>query len=132
VSGTFKNLPGIPIPATYTYINSVAAPSLGRDLGACRGAVPCTATASVLLLPSVNNSGDSAAIKFDERLNEVDLRFTRRFNFGKARIEPVAELYNVLNARPAQSISTTYGSTWQLPTAILGGRLLKFGVQIDY
>jgi hypothetical protein len=33
--------------------------------------------------------------------------------------------------RLAQGIIATYGSIWQLPTALLGGRLLKFGAQID-
>jgi hypothetical protein len=132
VSGTFKHLPGIPVSSTYTLTNGQAAQALGRDLSACRGATPCTATANVQLLPAANNQGNSAAVKFDDRLNQTDLRVTRTFRFGRLRAQGIAEVYNVFNSRPAQAISTTYGSSWQLPTAILGGRLFKFGAQLDY
>jgi hypothetical protein len=132
VSGSFKDLPGIPIAATYNVTNAQVVPSLGRNLAACFGAVPCNATVPVALLPSANNSGDYSATTFDDRIRQVDLRLTRTFRVAKGHVQAIAELYNVLNDRPAQGIATTYGSAWQLPTAILGGRLFKFGTAIDF
>jgi hypothetical protein len=29
-------------------------------------------------------------------------------------------------------LNTTYGAAWQRPTAILPGRLIKFGAQLDF
>ena len=31
-----------------------------------------------------------------------------------------------------ESIATTYGAAWKRPTLLLGGRLLKFGAQVDW
>ena len=134
VSGTFKALPGIPIPASYNASNVELAASLGRDLSACRGAVgaACTAVKSVGLAPSANRQGDSAAVLHDERINEIDLRVTKALTIAGFRIQGVAELYNVTNNRPPTGITTTFGSAWQFPRALLGGRLFKVGVQVDY
>jgi hypothetical protein len=79
-----------------------------------------------------DNQGNQAAVKFDDRLNQVDLRLTRTFRIARGRLQGALELYNVLNARPAQANVITYGSSWLLPSAILGGRLLKFAAQIDF
>ena len=38
-SATYQNIPGIPITATYPGPNAQIAPSLGRNIGSCRGAV---------------------------------------------------------------------------------------------
>lgn len=136
MSGSYKHLPGIPIPALYNASNAEVAASLGRDLSACRGAIgaACTARAAVDVLPSTTGtySGATAARLYDERVNQIDFRLSRAFRFGQLRVQGLAELYNVFNVRPAQAIVTSYGPAWQLPFAILGGRLFKFGVQVEY
>jgi hypothetical protein len=134
VSGSFKQLPGVPISANYSASNAEIAPSLGRDLSACRGAVgaACTARQTVALLPSAFYQGNTSAALYDERVNEVDVRVSRLFRLGKLRMQGIAELYNVFNIRPAQGIVDTYGPAWQLPFAILGGRLFKFGAEVDF
>jgi hypothetical protein len=135
VAGTYKNLPGIPIPATYVYGNAQVVASLGRNLSACLGAAVCTAVGSTELLPaagSTSGQGDVAASMFDKRLNETDLRLTRVIKINRLRVQGVAELYNVFNQRVAQGIVGTYSQVWQLPFAILGGRLFKFGAQVDF
>jgi hypothetical protein len=132
VSGTFKDLPGIPITATYTVTNAQAQQGLGRPLSACPATGACTATASVELIPFANNDANTVGTQFDKRLNEVDLRLTRTIRIGKGRVQAIAELYNVFNARPADGIIATYGATWLRPNVIVGGRLFKFGTQIDW
>jgi hypothetical protein len=133
ISGTYKNLPGIPIQADFVVPNVAVVPSLGRDLSACRGltGAACTATTTAMIVPVAFNQGDVSSPKKDDRLNQVDLRLTRTFSIGRYRLQGGAELYNVFNSRPAQGIVTTYGTSWLLPAAILGGRLFKFNVQID-
>ena len=138
VSGTYKNLPGIAIPASFNASNVSIAGSLGRDLSACKGAVgaACTAVKSVALAPSANRQGNQAAVLHDQRINQLDLRVTKGLTFAGFRLQGVAELYNTLNLRPAQGIITTYtpgaSNSWQFPRGILGGRVFKVGVQVDY
>ena len=133
-SGTWKSLPGIALPADLVVTNAVASVALGRDLALCRGAVgaACTATATVAIAPYAVVQGNYSAANFDERINEIDLRFTRRFRFGRARVEPVFEIYNVTNNRPAQGVVTTFGPSYKFPFALLGGRLFKFGAGLDF
>jgi hypothetical protein len=124
VAGTYKNLPGIPLLA---YL-----PLTTQQLTAALGRPPVAATTTVALLPSGTDQGNLSAALFDQRLNQVDLRLTRIFHMSKGRIQGIAELYNVTNTRPSQANITTYGNTWLKPTSILGGRLFKFGAQIDF
>jgi hypothetical protein len=132
VSGSFKDVPGITIGATYQASNAEVRESLGRDLSACRGAVPCAARAAVALVPVASSSGSASAHLYDERIRQVDLRLTRVFRVVGFRVQGIAELYNVFNRRSPLGIVSTYGSAWQLPVALLGGRLFKFGAQVDF
>jgi hypothetical protein len=135
VSGTFKHLPGIPLTANYVVTNAQVASALGRNLAACPASGACAATATVALLP-VNDigtsDGNAAANIFDDRLTQIDMRLTRLFRVGNTRIQGIGELYNIFNNRPVQSIVPTYGAAWLRPTSILGGRLFKFGAQLDF
>jgi len=136
VSGTFKHLPGQPIPADWTATNAEVRGGLGRSLAACLGATTAAcATTSIALLPSAFNQGNQSSVLLDERINQVDLRLTKGVRIGKTRVQGSLELYNAFDSRPAQglfAIYSTIGNRWQFPTALLGGRLLKFGGQIDW
>lgn len=133
VSGTYKHLPGIPIPANWPATNGNVRAGLGRDLAACRGAGTATcATTTIALLPAAFYQGNQSSVLLDERINQVDLRLTKGVKVGRARIQGILELYNLLDIRPAQGTIATFGPLWQFPTALLGGRLLKFGAQIDF
>lgn len=136
IAATYKHLPGIAQTGTVTYLNAAVAPALGRNLSACTAATgACTQTLSVNVV--------QPGTLYDERLNQVDLRGTRRFRVGAARIMGVVELYNVLNTRVTQANTVTWGnvtapgvgapgSTYLRPSLLLGGRLLKVGVQLDF
>jgi hypothetical protein len=122
-SFTFQNLPGTPLAATSNVPNAMIAPSLGRNLSACPATGTCLATASVPLIP--------AGTEFLDRMTELDLRFTKIIRVRAARLKAMFDIYNVFNGNTVLTVNTTYGSTWQKPTTILGGRLFKFGFQID-
>jgi carboxypeptidase family protein/TonB-dependent receptor-like protein len=116
---TYQNIPGIPIYATYVATNAQIAPSLGRNLSAgARG------TATIDLIPPQT--------QFEDRITQLDIRFSRVFRIQKQRVEAQFDIYNALNASPILSINTRYGSAWKTPTEILAGRLLKFGVQVEF
>jgi hypothetical protein len=133
VGATYKHVPGIPIQANYVATNTQVAPALGRNLSACPVAVgACSQVVTVGLLPSAFVQGNLSGVVFDNRLDQTDLRLTRMFRVGKGRMQGIAELYNVFNARPSQANTVVYGATWLRPTLLLGGRLFKFGTQIDF
>jgi hypothetical protein len=123
-SAVYQNGPGIPIAANLVVSNAVVAQSLGRNLAACGAAAVCNATVTIPLIP--NNT------MFEDRHQQIDLRFSRTFTFGSNRLRANLDLYNVLNAASILATNTTYGAAWQNVTQILNGRLLRIGAQWDF
>jgi hypothetical protein len=127
VSGTFKSLPGLINTANLVVTNAQVASIVGHPV--------LDAGYAVALLPYGNNGGtQSAGTVYDQRLNETDLRLTKIVRIGRGRLQGNLDLYNVFNTRAPQAIFSTFnGSTaYRTPLALLGGRLLKFGGQIDF
>jgi hypothetical protein len=118
-SGTYQNIPGIPIQANYTATNAEIKPSLGRDLSAG----PAANVSVALIEPNT---------MFEDRINQFDARLTKNIRLSGRRIEVMLDVYNVFNASPVLSINNTYGQAWLRPNQILDGRLFKFGVQLDF
>ena len=101
-------------------------------------------TVGAAILPVGGGDGGTlAGSLYDDRINQVDARFSKAFQASGARFQAVVELYNVFNSRPAQFNLSTYdeatggffgqpGFLWNTPFQVLGGRTLKFGAQIDF
>jgi hypothetical protein len=119
VSWVFQNLPGIAKSANYSASNSEIAPSLGRSLAA-----GTDGRVTIDILPPQS--------QFEERQMQIDLRFTKIVPVGKGRIRGWVDLYNVFNANTVLGVVGRLGPTWLLPTSVLGGRLVKFGGQLDF
>jgi hypothetical protein len=68
----------------------------------------------------------------DERINQLDLRISKVFRFGRTKLQGNFDLYNVMNANTILGVVTTYGSRWLEPTQVLEARLIKFSAQIDF
>jgi len=125
VAATFQSIPGPQILASGTYTNAQIQPSLGRPLSS-----GSTATVSLV----------EPGTLYVERLNQVDLRFTKIFRAGIARFRGMVDLYNVFNDNTVLKQSDAYGATigpatgsaWQVPQAIIPGRVVKFGVQVNF
>jgi len=125
-AANLQNLKGIPIAASYVATNAQIAPSLGRDLAACRGAAVCNATAVVQLL--------EPNILFEDRLTQLDIRFTKIFQLARARLRGMFDVYNLFNANDALVMSTRYtpDNRWLRPSSVLGARLFKVSGEIDF
>ena len=128
VSANLQNLPGAPILATYVATNAEIAPSLGRNVAACGAAAVCTATVNVQLI--------SPYALREDRLTQLDLRFTKGLRFGTKRISGNFDIYNAFNASTVLGSIATYSATatnpFLRPTSIVGARLFKFGGQLDF
>jgi hypothetical protein len=60
----------------------------------------------------------------------VDIRLSKTFRFGSRSIEPMAELYNVLNENAALAEVTTVGPTLGRVSSNVDGRIAKFGLKV--
>ena len=124
ISGTLQNVAGPPITANYTVANAVVAPSLGRDLAACSGRTPCTATVGIPLV--------APQTMFEPRRTQVDLRLTKFVGLSRGRLQLNLDIYNALNASNVVTLNTNYGASWLQPTSFLTGRLFEIGGQWSF
>ncbi len=122
VSASYKNLPGVPVQSNLVLTTAQVTGIVGRQS-------TVAGSQAHSLIPY--QSGVSATV-FDQRLNQTDIRLTKSLRLGRGKIDGTFDVYNLLNARTPQAVITTYGATFMRPTAILGGRLFKFGAQVDW
>ena len=128
-SAVYQNSAGFPIRASYVATNAEIRPSLGRNLAACpsQTAATCNQTVTVDLIPPNTLYGD--------RIQQLDLRLSRTFEFGRARLQGNMDIYNVLNASTVLNEQTRYSlqnNQWGNAIQIMGGRLVKFGAQLTF
>jgi hypothetical protein len=123
-SATYQNIPGIPITSTYPASNSQIASSLGRNLGSCRGAATCNA--------NVNTELIAPNTRYEDRLQQMDLRFTKRFQLERVTLRGNFDIYNIFNGSAILSQNSGYGSQWLTPYETMGGRLFKFSTQFEF
>jgi hypothetical protein len=116
-AATFQSQPGVQIAANYNAPNAVVQPSLGRPLSG--GAANVTVN---LVAPGT---------MYGERANQLDLRFSRPFKFGRTKTTVNLDLANVLNANPVLALNTNF-AVWQTPQRIMDPRLAKISVQFDF
>jgi hypothetical protein len=130
VSGILQNLPGAAILADYPALNSVIAPSLGRNLAACGTRVVCTATATVPLIVPYT--------EFEPRRTQLDLRIGKVVRVGRTRLQANVDVYNVLNDSAILNANRNFGPRWRTPlstgvgSGFLEGRLVQFSGQATF
>jgi hypothetical protein len=116
---TYQDDPGSMVWAAYTVTSAQVAPSLGRNLSAG----PNSATTVQLVAPGT---------VYLDRVRQLDVRGTKTFRYGKARIQAKVDVYNLLNVSTPLTANTTYGPRWLYATSFMPGRFVKFGTQIDF
>jgi hypothetical protein len=134
ISGTFQSLTPDPlgtqqqdynsmgIAANYVATNALIAPSLGRNLAAGPNA---TVTAN-LVRPGTS---------YGARSYQTDLRLAKTFTIARGKVQGFVDLFNLFNANPIYTYNPTYGTTgasWLTPLAILPGRLVRIGTQVNF
>jgi hypothetical protein len=125
VSGVFQNISGPTITASYAASNAQIAPSLNRNLAACRGAAVCTSTATVpLIVPQT---------MFDDRLSRLDLRVAKRMALtSRTRLQANFNIYNVFNGSASSTLNTNYGPLWLQPSLLQDGRMVQFSALLTF
>lgn len=128
-----QNLPSIPLQGTLSYKAgtsiSYVAPTGHANPTSLNGCTTCkveVVTPQTIFPYGRNNQLDFRVAK--------DIFITERW-----KIEPSVDAYNIFNASPILSIGTAYNTTapgaagaWQNVTGLLPGRLIKFGIHLDF
>ena len=117
LSGSWQGYPGVPTGTArqdgeYVVANNrVPDPSVNINYNVTRTQIPNLTVASIqvpLLTP-----GQS----YLSRWNQIDMRFSKRFDVKKMKISAQMDIFNLLNADTIASASSTY-STWLAPSAV--------------
>ena len=118
VAGTFQSLPGPQVPATniYNNANRTTTTDLPRPF--------TNAQANVNLIQPGTMWGD--------RLNQIDLRFTKVLNVGSGKFDFNVDFYNAFNSDAVLSEVGSFGPVWRLPTSVIQPRFVKFAVRYDF
>ena len=62
--------------------------------------------------------------------------FSKIFRIGKGTFDANFDIYNSFNSDAGLSLTSTYsgvnGGTWLRPTAVIQGRIYKFGFRWDF
>jgi len=123
VSGNFQSLPGPAVQASVIYTGAQMAPALGRPFSAGPNGQKTV------------NAYDPATV-FGDRLNQLDVRFSKIFHIGHGTFDANFDIYNSFNSDAGLSLTSTYsgvnGGTWLRPTAVIQGRIYKFGFRWDF
>jgi hypothetical protein len=132
ISGSWQGYPGVPGGTNrqdndYTAANNrVIDPSLNVNYNVGRSVIPNLTAASVtvaLLKPGT---------KYLDRWNQIDMRFSRRFQYRRLRFSGQLDIFNLLNSNSILSTVETFGGSLDRPTAILQGRLVAAGLQMNF
>jgi hypothetical protein len=113
---------GPSILAAWTLSNALVQPFLGRNWTG-------VASRTVHLIPEGQEYGDN-------NLNQLDLKFGKRFDVGRARLRLDLDVYNVFNSSWPFTVSSVYSTSslgqWQRPTNVLTHRFVKVGGQFSF
>ena len=124
-----SELPGFPIAASYVATDAEIRPSLGRHLAACpsQTAATCNQTVIIDLIP--------ANTIYDDRIQQLDVRFSRTFPMGRSRVQGNIDVYNMFNASTILNEQTRYRSRITrggTPYRSWAGACIKFSAQLSF
>ena len=131
VAGTLQSRPliGTNVPsiasqslaANWLVSNAQVAPELGRPMSGN------AQTAFVNLVEPGDLYGD--------RITQVDFRVAKVLRYGRTRTNLGLDLFNIFNASPVATYNQSFvqaGASWLQPSSIIGARIAKLSVQLDF
>ena len=118
-----------------TYL--LVTPTTNYTATTCTDASKCTIGARII--PGMTQSSLTiplvgANTEYAPRLTQVDFSFAKNFSLGSVRINPKLDIFNAFNSDDFTSVSSMqYGAaTYQRPSVILQGRIIRFGADIKW
>jgi hypothetical protein len=123
MSGTFGLPYGIRASAV---VQSIPGTARNITYVVTRAQVPALVQASVTTPLVPTNT------VFLDRVNQLDLNFSKTVRANRLNVRPEVGIFNALNASPVTAQINSFGPTLDRVTAILPGRLVRIGVTITY
>lgn len=120
-SAVFQSMPGIQFTRNATTDGDIAQTYL-----VTRAVIP------TLTLASVNIRLNEPGKDFLDRVNQLDLALSKRFQIGNVEVTPQLDIFNALNVSPVTSITQAFGSRYGFPLTVLPGRLFRIGGQFKF
>jgi hypothetical protein len=118
ISGFFISTPGPATVANVIYTGASLALAVGRPVSGGGNK-----TVGVIKPGSL----------YGDRRNQFDLRFSKIFRLGGSRtLDANMDLHNAFNSDAVTAESATSGTTWRRPTVVLQGRIVKFGIWLNF
>ena len=113
LSVTFQARPGISVGSFYTFNSAIAGVALtgGGNL-----------TVSVV----------DPTTQYYDYVKTLDARIARTFRYGRMRMEPFVEIFNLPNFSTVLTVNETIGPSYYTPGIIVQGRRLQLGGRIDW
>jgi hypothetical protein len=117
VSAVFQSKPGAQLSANYAVPAATIAQSLGR--------APSGNVTNVVV-----NLIEPGSL-YGDRINQLDFRFAKNFQFGGKRAMISLDLYNALNVNPVLTYNNSFtpGGPWLQANSILTGRLARISAE---
>ena len=131
----YQNIPGFPMAATYVATNAEIKPSLGRNLAACPSQTAATCNSTVTLGDATTGGLIPLNSYFEDRIQQLDLRASRIFAWGRNKVRVNFDVYNTFNASTILNEQTRYSTTnnaWLNAIQVMGGRVFKFSAQLEF
>jgi len=110
---TFQARPGISVGSFYTFNSAIAGVALtgGGNL-----------TVAVV----------DPTTQYYDYVKTLDARIARTFRYGRLRVEPFLEIFNLPNFSTILTVNETVGPNYFTPGSIVQGRRLQLGGRIDW
>jgi len=120
VSGTWQSLTGPLVAANQIYAN------------AGTGLAPNTTLTRPLTFAQTTVNVVAPGSLWGDRLNQIDLRFSKLVKLGAGRIDLNVDVYNALNSDAILTQQNAYGTAWTRPLTVIQPRFVKFGARWDF
>jgi hypothetical protein len=118
LAATLQSVPGPMLQASFVVPNALVQPSLGR---------PLSGNAANVTVQAVEPGS-----LYGDRLNQTDFRIGKIIRLrGNRRVTPSVDLYNLFNSSAVLAESTNY-SSFRTPTRVVGARVVKFTVVMNF
>ena len=92
--------------------------------------------ASALGVPTVTVNLVAPGAVFGDRLNQLDLRFSKILKYRRTRTSLNLDLYTAFNVDTVLAENSTYTNAtatgWHVPTTLVTARFAKISVQFDF
>jgi len=136
ISATFQSKPGQQLAANYNMpaVRTATTPASQAVVADFLGHTPSGGVANVTMNLVAPGS------LYGDRVNQLDLRFSKVLRYGRTRTRVSLDMYNALNANPALTYNNTFNfstpaspsGAWLAPTSVLAARVMKIGASIDF